>query len=189
MIFSRDVVGCGRGRWRLRSTISVTSLHTTVRQASQTCQSEIIGISCCSSRRICHRASVRKCPTTRLPEQPQRQAGTRPHRKEGEEEWAKVRKDWDTYWRKKIFYGETKGVNAHGTNIAFDPRYLAPNCFSVGFCAGITYGAHSRLFLIRQRGPAERTSSHDHLGLNSDQFTDEILCPGLAPLGAASWTR
>ena len=99
-------------------------------------------------------------------------------------EWSRLRRNWELQWRKKIFCDETTVVTGQSghqkrvrrpsrVDIAFDPKYLAPaftsSRFSVSICAGITYGAHSALFPIRQRKPAERTPS-DHLGMNSDQY-------------------
>ena len=54
--------------------------------------------------------------------------------------------------------------------------------FSVSLPAEITYGAPSALFPIRQCKPSKRTSLYDHLGMNSDQYTNEILSLGLVPL-------
>ena len=51
----------------------------------------------------------------------------------------------------------------------------------MGIFAKITYGDSFPFFPIRQRGQEERTSSRDHLGMNADQFTNEILRPRLLP--------
>ena len=47
--------------------------------------------------------------------------------------------------------------------------------------AAITYGSHTPLIQIRKRTPAERTTPRDRLGMNTTQYTNEILEPYLVP--------
>lgn len=113
--------------------------------------------------------------------------------------WCRERRSWDaSIWRKKIYTDEVRlqvgsGTNARrkvrrpqGSDAAMDPRFLQPTfvgkIFGVWFWAAITYGAHTPLVVMRQRGEDERTSDNDKLGFNSRQYVDEILKPYLKPL-------
>ncbi|RPB05468.1 hypothetical protein L873DRAFT_1839975 [Choiromyces venosus 120613-1] len=49
------------------------------------------------------------------------------------------------------------------------------------FWAAIIYGSHTPLIAIRKRTPEECTSDRDHLGMNTAQYTYEILEAYLVP--------
>ena len=62
---------------------------------------------------------------------------------------------------------------------------LAPsfhsNHITIGCWAAITYGRRTSLVRLRQRTPDEGTSKRDRLGLNAQQYADEINEPFLIP--------
>lgn len=51
----------------------------------------------------------------------------------------------------------------------------------MNFWGAVTYGYHSPLTVVRRRAPKERTSKIDKLGMNSKQYTTEILEAKLLP--------
>ena len=55
------------------------------------------------------------------------------------------------------------------------------NRITIGCWAAITYGSRTPLVGIRQCTPDERTSKRDRLGLNAQQYADEINEPFLIP--------
>jgi len=96
-------------------------------------------------------------------------------------------------WRNKIWSdevvvqigrnGKVRVWRRKGT--AYDPRYTIPNYnntkFSVMFWAAIGYNVRTSLVAVRRRGLDERTSPHDHGGMNADQYISDILEGTLIP--------
>jgi hypothetical protein len=72
-----------------------------------------------------------------------------------------------------------------GVDNAYKDQYLSTafqsGRFSQSFWAAITYGKHTSLVPIRKRTAEERTNAKDKLGMNTDQYTHEILEPHLIP--------
>jgi len=111
--------------------------------------------------------------------------------------WCLLRRKWGPKrWKTKVYTDECVVVMGTGggpkkvrrptrAHSPTDPRYLAPTYhsgrFSAPFWAAITYGSHTPLIQVRKRSPEERTSARDRLGMNTTQYTYEILESYLAP--------
>ena len=103
--------------------------------------------------------------------------------------WCRSRKSWKIEWRSKIYTDEMRlqvgaGVGERrkvwrlpGLEEATRLKNLQPTFigkpFSVDFFAAFTYGRHTGLIPLRKRGEEERTSAHDKLGFNSQQYIHE----------------
>jgi hypothetical protein len=72
-----------------------------------------------------------------------------------------------------------------GVDNVYKDQYLSTafqsGSFSQSFWAAITYGKHTSLVPIRKRTAEERTNAKDKLGMNTDQYTHEILEPHFIP--------
>src|SRR5208282_874781 len=125
-----------------------------------------------------------------------------PKMKQKRLQWCKDREHWSTLdWRNWIYTDECQVILGHGgrpprvrrrPNTAFDEGNLMPifkqQSTSAMFWAAITWdrsNGRTSLVLIRKREPRERTSPRDRLGMNSAQYTNEVLTPYLLPF----WNR
>ena len=111
--------------------------------------------------------------------------------------WCILRRKWEPeLWKSKVYTDECVVVVGTGrgpkkvprptrAQTPTDPQYLAPIYHSGGFSAplwtAITYGSHTSLIQIRKRTPAERTTPRYCQGMNTTQYTNEILEPYLVP--------
>lgn len=109
--------------------------------------------------------------------------------------WCRVRKNWTVEdWRYKVYTDECKvelgqgGGRKHvrrkpGTQ--YQERYLEPTFRSqrttAMFWGAYTYGHHHPLVHVRKRTIEEKTTKNDRLGMNAQQYCDEILDAHLAP--------
>jgi transposase len=110
-------------------------------------------------------------------------------------EWCKLRKAWGkAKWRKVVWLDEaTFDYVAYqpGRKVRVKPgeelldQNLAAKFKSgrilVGCWAAYTHGKRSPLVRIRRRGPDERVTKKDRLGLNGSQYAKEICEPYLVP--------
>ena len=75
-------------------------------------------------------------------------------------------------------------------NSEYDDRFLAPSFkgerTSVMFWDAVGYKTHSELVAVQRRDPKERTHDKDKLGMNSQQYCQEILKEHLLPMVAAN---
>lgn len=98
-------------------------------------------------------------------------------------------------WRRRVFTDEVKvEMNVRGSrpkvcrppNTEYEDRYLAPalknDQTSAMFWGAVGYGHHSPLVGFRQRTEKKRTSKRDRLGVNSKQYSKEVLKPHLLSL-------
>jgi transposase len=111
--------------------------------------------------------------------------------------WCLLHKDWDSEkWKKGVFCDESvfnsgRGGNTklvrreRGIDTAFQDQFLSTTYesgrFSQPFWAAIKHGKHTPLVPIRKRTPDERKHRDDKLGMDTDQYTHEILEAELIP--------
>ena len=101
----------------------------------------------------------------------------------GAENLSRLRRNWDWQRRKKISYDEVSGRHGYrkrvrrpsGTNIAFDPHYLAPTFTSNRFSVASCWNHLLTVSYLSAR------SGRDPPMMNSGQFTNEILRLDLVP--------
>ena len=70
------------------------------------------------------------------------------------------------------------------TKRLFRPSFSTSN-FTLHFWAAITYNGCTSLIFVRRRTPQERTHPKDQLGMNANQYINEVLQPHFLPF----WQR
>jgi len=110
--------------------------------------------------------------------------------------WCRYRVHWPiAHWHASVWLDETRveytGSYQPGWKVRIRDgeelleKHLVPSFksgrISVSCSAAITHGSRTPLVWVRKRGPAERTSKRDRLGLNSAQYAAEIYDSHLIP--------
>ena len=109
--------------------------------------------------------------------------------------WCRDNSNWNRRTtRKRIWSDETaikiesfqvqKVWSKPGTKCPIRPSFPSSR-MTLHFWAAITYNNRTPLIFVRRRTPEERKHSKDRLGMNSDQYINEVLQPHLLPF----WNR
>jgi len=110
-------------------------------------------------------------------------------------EFANRRQRWNlNQWKKVVFVDESTieyNPNPIGEKIRIRPGHeldesnlqasFKSGRTNIGVYAAIAYGRRTELIMVRKRTPKERTSKTDRLGLNANQYANEIHEPHLIP--------
>jgi transposase len=126
---------------------------------------------------------------------PRKKPFWRKGQKEKRKQFACRRRTWNVdQWKKVVFVDESTieyNPNPVGERIRIRPGHeldesnlqasFKSGRTNVGVYAAIAFGRRTNLIMIRKRTPAERTPNTDRLGLNANQYANEIHQPHLIP--------